>query len=650
MNSILLISDTNEIKPFLPVEKTTTLTYDEFIHYTYPIQTDIVLFYGIQIDLEKYSYIVDCLKDYNGAVFGIDIGFSNDVIEASVFEHIYQCNNEKYNRSLEVVIHSNTSMIPKIMCVKAQTYNIGIAGNADIIGILPKYVNISYSQINDENVHLYGYDGIIISGKINISFMMAILTSCKPFITYSKNEPRTLHNFLLKNISWGENVNIHTSKLWWDKLYVNLLKVSASVHYPLMCVKALSDDDIVQKLTDVLGLNVVDWYYGRSILHNGQINALFIGKLISFWKSKRIDSPEVELIQSAIDNNCIIDISSIHFDNIDMQVVHPIIDERPRVFINLDPNITDTYKSHRSGWKHVVKGLSTLERPFRHGLLFDSCVDRTFLWANDVLSRESLIPYTESWLGIIHHTFSNQCGHNNCSTLFNTPKFIESLHFCKGLIVMSEYLSEQVKYALPPLYSNIPITVVKHPTEFVPIDKCFHPSLFYGTVTHIGNFMRNKQAFIELDVNGWKKQLLNNANAKIGLSCGNGCLAVGGGGNVINECEYSIGPLDDKEYDELLTRTVVFVNLYDASACNTILECIVRKTPIIVNRHPAVIEYLGAEYPGLYSSLNEVSGMCNVYNVKKMYDYLNNNSEIKKDISIKKFLKGIENILFNICT
>jgi len=55
--------------------------------------------------------------------------------------------------------------------------------------------------------------------------------------------------------------------------------------------------------------------------------------------------------------------------------------------------------------------------------------------------------------------------------------------------------------------------------------------------------------------------------------------------------------LTNNEYDNLLTCNIVFVNLVDASAVNTVIECIVRYTPIIVNKHPAVVELLGDDYP-----------------------------------------------------
>jgi hypothetical protein len=58
---------------------------------------------------------------------------------------------------------------------------------------------------------------------------------------------------------------------------------------------------------------------------------------------------------------------------------------------------------------------------------------------------------------------------------------------------------------------------------------------------------------------------------------------------------------NDIEYIELITQNIVFGHYLDCSVSNTILECILYNTPIIVNNHPAIIEYLGKDYPLYYS-------------------------------------------------
>jgi hypothetical protein len=65
--------------------------------------------------------------------------------------------------------------------------------------------------------------------------------------------------------------------------------------------------------------------------------------------------------------------------------------------------------------------------------------------------------------------------------------------------------------------------------------------------------------------------------------------------------------LDADAYDALLATSVVFLDLIDASAVTTIVECLVRGTPLLVNRIEPVEEYLGTDYPLYFGSLEEAT-------------------------------------------
>lgn len=101
-----------------------------------------------------------------------------------------------------------------------------------------------------------------------------------------------------------------------------------------------------------------------------------------------------------------------------------------------------------------------------------------------------------------------------------------------------------------------------------------------------------------------------------------------------------------EEYDQLLSKNIVFIHLYDASANNTILECIIRNTPIIVNKLEAVVEYLGPDYPLYFNNLDEVPGLLN--KIEEGYNYLKNMDKIEftMDYFYKKLLTSI-NLSFN---
>jgi hypothetical protein len=96
----------------------------------------------------------------------------------------------------------------------------------------------------------------------------------------------------------------------------------------------------------------------------------------------------------------------------------------------------------------------------------------------------------------------------------------------------------------------------------------------------------------------------------------------------------------------------VYINLVDASAVNTIIECIVRATPIIVNNHPAVVELLGKNYPlyfksspldytGINREINRL--LVNDSKIKSAHNYLKRKS--LTPFKIKTFVVKFEKIL-----
>ncbi len=65
--------------------------------------------------------------------------------------------------------------------------------------------------------------------------------------------------------------------------------------------------------------------------------------------------------------------------------------------------------------------------------------------------------------------------------------------------------------------------------------------------------------------------------------------------------------VSNEEYDRLLSENIVLLWLYDANANNAVIECIARATPLLVNPLPAVVEYLGQEYPLYFTTLSEAA-------------------------------------------
>ena len=98
-----------------------------------------------------------------------------------------------------------------------------------------------------------------------------------------------------------------------------------------------------------------------------------------------------------------------------------------------------------------------------------------------------------------------------------------------------------------------------------------------------------------------------------------------------------IEKVSNEKYDNLLSENIVLFDFYDISASNLLVECIVRNTPMIIKKHPAVIEYIGEEYPLYFENLSDVSAMITSEKIKSAYGYL---CELDKSrYTINKFLK-----------
>jgi hypothetical protein len=92
----------------------------------------------------------------------------------------------------------------------------------------------------------------------------------------------------------------------------------------------------------------------------------------------------------------------------------------------------------------------------------------------------------------------------------------------------------------------------------------------------------------------------------------------------------SIGKLSNAAYDKLMSSSIIFLDLFDSAAVNTVIECIVRNTPLIVNRTAGVVDALGANYPlyydnGLQADIDaQIEGLLTPEKILEAHLYLKN--------------------------
>lgn len=199
-------------------------------------------------------------------------------------------------------------------------------------------------------------------------------------------------------------------------------------------------------------------------------------------------------------------------------------------------------------------------------------------------------------MGVVHQVPFHNYTFSDLSRLLSMPEWNDSIPHCRGLFVLCEYVREFLRER----GVTLPISKIPYPQETnVPVFsfECFSSSEL-KTIMHVGIYLRNYQAFYDLSAPGYRKRLLTYPEVDKYLDKVRR-----------NNSVQTVPYVDDMAYDELLTHCLVFLNLFDADAITTVLECIVRATPIIVNKVGALTEYLGDDYPGFYKNLDDASDL-----------------------------------------
>ena len=253
-----------------------------------------------------------------------------------------------------------------------------------------------------------------------------------------------------------------------------------------------------------------------------------------------------------------------------------------------------SWKHHRSGWSCCMNSIKPLHSD--SGILLIDYFDEFVKNKNTI---------DEPWVGFIHNCVKNpkiiaeRYGEKNSidiEKMINSKFWEKNIKLCKGLFCLCKKSSDFIESN-----TKIKVSNLVHPTGTP--SKYFCWSDFHSNqnkrLLMIGHWMRNFEAFFSLKCR-LKKTLLCVDSAFNYHSLGK-----------IPE-NININPrLEDDKYDELLSLNPVFLNLYDTAACNTIIECMVRNTPIVVNRLPSTEEYLGSDYPLLYENLDQAQRMIN---------------------------------------
>jgi hypothetical protein len=250
----------------------------------------------------------------------------------------------------------------------------------------------------------------------------------------------------------------------------------------------------------------------------------------------------------------------------------------------------------RSGWPVVSKLILDLHNP--NGVLFCDYLDGFF---------GSGFSMDRPWVGFFHNTPENHSSTGSIynfhddrglKALINKDCFKKSLPKCMGLFTLSKYISDFLKNNTP---DYIMVESLLLPTEEVENKFDFEEFASDPSVVTVGHWQRLYGNINALS--GIKKKFLKWSDSV------NPDWIYEKHGIKRSENIQIVEKLDNKEYDIFLSKNVVFLQLFDAGANNIIVECILRNNPVIVNRLPALYDYLGEDYPLYYENADHAQSL-----------------------------------------
>jgi hypothetical protein len=258
-------------------------------------------------------------------------------------------------------------------------------------------------------------------------------------------------------------------------------------------------------------------------------------------------------------------------------------------------------KTHQHGWNAVLKLMRThLHTQAGAPAFLDDFVDISF-GSN---SGDPGLPYRHPWVGIIHHPVKIPVADpllalKGAGAMMHTSLFRESVKHCKALITFSPSNAREIRTVVAEIGAIVPVYSVAHPTDQnVPL---FSFEVFKKTrqVNAVGFWLRRLQTFASLRTDLEKRYIFMSHRVDERVAHLRKCTA----GQPQN---FTVVPyLDHEDYNHALATGVGFADYYAVCASNTILEHIARRTPLLVNPEPSVIDYLGKDYPLYFTDLKE---------------------------------------------
>lgn len=299
--------------------------------------------------------------------------------------------------------------------------------------------------------------------------------------------------------------------------------------------------------------------------------------------------------------------------------------------------LEESYGKHRYSNNAILNGLREQAEPSQD-LLFVWWAEKMFLSPQyaDVVERLC----STDWFGVMHVPLLTpnwaMYSQNNLAKLYFMDRWRQALKRCKGIVTLSQHMQQQ----LQALYPELPVFSVKHPIPATSVSFDLEAFRRDPKLLLVGAWLRDFDSFFQLQT-PWRKKLIINHYAE----------------GFLRERyhKYRPGMLEDTKtlehvhflendaYDALVRSSVLYLNLHETSANNALCECIAYSVPFVARRHPAIVEYAGADYPLFVDDDSEVQDIP-LQQVEAAHLYLKSRPELREALSMQAFTRDMRQV------
>ena len=294
---------------------------------------------------------------------------------------------------------------------------------------------------------------------------------------------------------------------------------------------------------------------------------------------------------------------------------------------------------HHSGWPWILDHMRKHETP--DGILIDDFLDRTISLPKKRMPFD--YPYKEPFIGIFHHSADSprwlKCLRDRTlDAEMASPRWRKISDHCAGFIALSDHVASQLKER-----TTLPVCSITHPIRDDGDQWSLAAWEKSKRVTQVGYYGRNVQAiwqlppvagcqYFRLKVPGhmWNS---HNKSAKHRYR----------GRRKYYPGVTDVSTLSNTAYNKLLCSSVIIMELVTGSANNVVVECIVRGTPLLLNRYAPAVEYLGEDYPMFYDNMDHAASLITRDKLLETHEYLK--AKDKTPLRVETFISDVKDFV-----